>query len=54
MTKNVADELAGLELPVERGCPFAPPPAYELTARASADQQRPPDQRRRGVVGVRA
>ncbi|MEV6039683.1 cytochrome P450 [Nonomuraea sp. NPDC052116] len=31
MTKNVADtgELAGLELPVERGCPFTPPAAYE-------------------------
>jgi cytochrome P450 len=29
MTKNVAGELAGLELPVERGCPFAPPAAYE-------------------------
>jgi cytochrome P450 len=29
MTKNDAGELAGLELPVERGCPFAPPAAYE-------------------------
>ncbi|MEU4235231.1 cytochrome P450 [Nonomuraea sp. NPDC026600] len=31
MTKNVADtgELAGLELPVGRGCPFTPPDAYE-------------------------
>ncbi|MEV0391372.1 cytochrome P450 [Nonomuraea sp. NPDC050643] len=29
MTKSVAGELAGLELPVERGCPFAPPAAYE-------------------------
>ncbi|MEW9552414.1 cytochrome P450 [Nonomuraea sp. NPDC050783] len=29
MTKSVAGELAGLEVPVERGCPFAPPPAYE-------------------------
>ncbi|MEV4115564.1 cytochrome P450, partial [Nonomuraea sp. NPDC049695] len=29
MTKSVADELAGLELPVERGCPFAPPTEYE-------------------------
>ncbi|MER6004522.1 cytochrome P450 [Nonomuraea angiospora] len=29
MTKSVADELADLELPVERGCPFAPPAAYE-------------------------
>ncbi|WP_030455844.1 cytochrome P450 [Herbidospora cretacea] len=31
MTKNVADtgELTGLRLPVERGCPFAPPDAYE-------------------------
>jgi cytochrome P450 len=28
MTKNVAGELADLELPVERGCPFAPPAAY--------------------------
>ncbi|MEU8109347.1 cytochrome P450 [Nonomuraea muscovyensis] len=29
MTKSVAGELAGLQLPVERGCPFAPPAAYE-------------------------
>ncbi|MEV1249016.1 cytochrome P450 [Nonomuraea sp. NPDC050022] len=29
MTNSVAGELAGLELPVERGCPFAPPAAYE-------------------------
>lgn len=29
MPKSVAGELAGLELPVERGCPFAPPAAYE-------------------------
>ncbi|GAA3587374.1 cytochrome P450 [Nonomuraea rosea] len=29
MTKSVVGELAGLELPVERGCPFAPPAAYE-------------------------
>ncbi|WP_329081366.1 cytochrome P450 [Streptosporangium sp. NBC_01469] len=29
MTKSVTGELAGLELPVERGCPFAPPTAYE-------------------------
>ncbi|WP_049561603.1 cytochrome P450 [Nonomuraea sp. SBT364] len=29
MTNSVADELADLELPVERGCPFAPPDAYE-------------------------
>ncbi|MGW0201223.1 cytochrome P450 [Nonomuraea sp. NPDC003201] len=29
MTKNVASELAGLKLPVERGCPFAPPTVYE-------------------------
>ncbi|MDX3110681.1 cytochrome P450 [Nonomuraea angiospora] len=29
MTKSVADELADLELPVGRGCPFAPPAAYE-------------------------
>ncbi|MEV6867991.1 cytochrome P450 [Streptosporangium subroseum] len=29
MTKNVAGELADLELPVERDCPFAPPAAYE-------------------------
>ncbi|SEG82421.1 Cytochrome P450 [Nonomuraea solani] len=29
MTKSVTGELAGLELPVERGCPFAPPAAYE-------------------------
>ncbi|MEV0353337.1 cytochrome P450 [Nonomuraea sp. NPDC050680] len=29
MTKSVADELADLKLPVERGCPFAPPAAYE-------------------------
>ncbi|MFD9941174.1 cytochrome P450 [Nonomuraea sp. NPDC059023] len=29
MTNSVAGELAGLELPVERGCPFAPPTAYE-------------------------
>ncbi|WP_043628456.1 cytochrome P450 [Nonomuraea candida] len=29
MTENVAVDPAGLELPVERGCPFAPPAAYE-------------------------
>ncbi|RVX41913.1 cytochrome P450 [Nonomuraea polychroma] len=29
MTKSVSGELAGLQLPVERGCPFAPPDAYE-------------------------
>ncbi|MFI6538689.1 cytochrome P450 [Nonomuraea sp. NPDC050547] len=29
MTNSVADERAGLELPVSRGCPFAPPTAYE-------------------------
>ncbi|MDP4512149.1 cytochrome P450, partial [Nonomuraea sp. G32] len=29
MTKSVAGDLAGLQLPVERGCPFAPPAAYE-------------------------
>ncbi|MFI9848575.1 cytochrome P450 [Nonomuraea sp. NPDC051941] len=29
MTKSVDGELAGLELPVERGCPFTPPAAYE-------------------------
>ncbi|WP_431929011.1 cytochrome P450 [Nonomuraea jabiensis] len=29
MMKSVAGELADLELPVERGCPFAPPAAYE-------------------------
>lgn len=29
MTKSVAGGLAGLELPVERGCPFAPPAEYE-------------------------
>ncbi|MET7464811.1 cytochrome P450 [Nonomuraea sp. NPDC005501] len=29
MTKSVAGDLAGLELPVERGCPFAPPAEYE-------------------------
>jgi cytochrome P450 len=29
MTKIVDGELAGLELPVERDCPFAPPAAYE-------------------------
>ncbi|TDD54972.1 cytochrome P450 [Nonomuraea terrae] len=29
MTKSVAGELAGQELPVERGCPFAPPAEYE-------------------------
>ncbi|MEU0569462.1 cytochrome P450 [Nonomuraea sp. NPDC005983] len=29
MTKSVASELADLELPVERGCPFAPPAEYE-------------------------
>ncbi|MEV1005362.1 cytochrome P450 [Nonomuraea sp. NPDC050202] len=29
MTKNVAGELADLALPVERGCPFTPPAAYE-------------------------
>ncbi|MEV0143351.1 MULTISPECIES: cytochrome P450 [unclassified Nonomuraea] len=29
MTRSIPDELAGLELPVERDCPFAPPAAYE-------------------------
>ncbi|MGW3347380.1 cytochrome P450 [Nonomuraea rubra] len=29
MTKSVAGELADLQLPVERSCPFAPPAAYE-------------------------
>jgi cytochrome P450 len=29
MTKNMASELVGLQLPVGRGCPFAPPTAYE-------------------------
>ncbi|MEV4896993.1 cytochrome P450 [Nonomuraea sp. NPDC055795] len=29
MTNSVAGERAGLKLPVERGCPFAPPTAYE-------------------------
>ncbi|WP_246649486.1 hypothetical protein [Nonomuraea coxensis] len=29
MTNSVAGELADLELPVERGCPLAPPAAYE-------------------------
>ncbi|GII96188.1 cytochrome P450 [Sinosporangium siamense] len=29
MTESVALELTGLKLPVERGCPFAPPSAYE-------------------------
>ncbi|GAA3235172.1 cytochrome P450 [Nonomuraea helvata] len=29
MTKSIAGELADLELPVERGCPFAPPAEYE-------------------------
>ncbi|MEV1174625.1 cytochrome P450 [Nonomuraea sp. NPDC049784] len=29
MTTSVDSELADLELPVERGCPFAPPAAYE-------------------------
>jgi cytochrome P450 len=29
MTKSVAGELAGLKFPIERGCPFAPPAAYE-------------------------
>jgi cytochrome P450 len=29
MTKNIAAELAGPELPVERGCPFAPHATYE-------------------------
>ncbi|MBB3724553.1 cytochrome P450 [Nonomuraea dietziae] len=29
MTKSVDSELADLELPVERGCPFTPPAAYE-------------------------
>ncbi|WP_165977701.1 hypothetical protein [Nonomuraea diastatica] len=29
MTKSVAGERTDPELPVERGCPFAPPAAYE-------------------------
>ncbi|MEO3891918.1 cytochrome P450 [Nonomuraea sp. B5E05] len=29
MTKSVTGELTDVELPVERGCPFAPPTAYE-------------------------
>ncbi|RBQ19381.1 cytochrome P450 [Spongiactinospora rosea] len=29
MTNSAAGELAGLTLPIERGCPFAPPTAYE-------------------------
>ncbi|GAA0937446.1 cytochrome P450 [Nonomuraea longicatena] len=29
MTNSVAAELTDLELPVERGCPFTPPAAYE-------------------------
>ncbi|MEV6227527.1 cytochrome P450 [Saccharopolyspora shandongensis] len=29
MTKSVAGELTGPKLPVERGCPFSPPTAYE-------------------------
>ncbi|TXK41441.1 cytochrome P450 [Nonomuraea sp. C10] len=29
MTNSVAGERADLEVPVERGCPFAPPAAYE-------------------------
>ncbi|MEU4718630.1 cytochrome P450 [Nonomuraea dietziae] len=29
MRKSVAGELVGVELPVERGCPFAPPAEYE-------------------------
>jgi cytochrome P450 len=29
VTKSSTGELADLELPVERGCPFAPPTAYE-------------------------
>ncbi|MFD1546683.1 cytochrome P450 [Nonomuraea guangzhouensis] len=29
MTNSVTGELAGLELPVRRGCPFAPPAEYE-------------------------
>ncbi|MCF6472757.1 cytochrome P450 [Nonomuraea sp. MG754425] len=29
MTKSVAGDLTGLELPIERGCPFAPPAAYD-------------------------
>jgi cytochrome P450 len=29
MTKNVTGELAGVQLPVERDCPFAPPGAYQ-------------------------
>ena len=29
MTKSITGELSGLELPVERACPFAPPGAYE-------------------------
>ncbi|WP_327107621.1 cytochrome P450 [Nonomuraea glycinis] len=42
MTKNIADELTDLEeLPVERGCPFAPPAAYErLRERAPINKVR--------------
>ncbi|MGR6918436.1 cytochrome P450 [[Actinomadura] parvosata] len=29
MTNHITEELADLRLPVERGCPFAPPAAYE-------------------------
>ncbi|MEO3789528.1 cytochrome P450 [Nonomuraea sp. B10E15] len=29
MTKDAPGDLAGVQLPVERGCPFAPPAAYE-------------------------
>ncbi|NBE98541.1 hypothetical protein FE391_33115 [Nonomuraea sp. KC401] len=29
MTNSFSGELADLTLPVERGCPFAPPTAYE-------------------------
>ncbi|GGS94437.1 hypothetical protein GCM10010156_60880 [Planobispora rosea] len=41
MAKNVAGDPAGLELPVEPGCPFAPPAAYErLRERASINKIR--------------
>ncbi|MEV4176053.1 cytochrome P450 [Nonomuraea sp. NPDC049709] len=41
MTENVAGELTGLELPVERGCPFAPPAAYaRLRERAPINRVR--------------
>ncbi|MET7999756.1 cytochrome P450 [Nonomuraea glycinis] len=41
MTKNITNGLADLELPVERGCPFAPPAAYErLRERAPINKVR--------------